>query len=368
MIKEITLDKEVCIEDFRKAVSFISEDILAVSVKGHNLVIEIEDNKGDIDTLIQKIINMSKKFKMISIEIPWYSNEIQNVEYHTLEEFSDITFGFADGVYGFSGAAERLFAFFENKFEEIALAVGAEKRKYPVLLPVDKYQKTGYLKKSPQYAIFCCNIYENMDELENLSQSVDRKKIRGHLKEPQYALSPSACFHSYIEFEGKTLEHNKTISFEQSVFRNEGRFNYGEIGRLQDYHVREIVFFGDEEYVSSQRNRVMTLTKELLESFGLCGTIEKAYDPFVIPKFQKLKKIQMADVSKYEVRLRVAEDKDISAASFNLHGAAFTYPFDIQIDGCENPVTGCVGFGIERWVMAYLAQFGEQATEGREKT
>ena len=36
-------------------------------------------------------------------------------------------------------------------------------------------------------------------------------------------------------------------------FRNEGRFNYSEIGRLMGYHVREIVMIGSADFVSNIR-------------------------------------------------------------------------------------------------------------------
>ena len=73
---------------------------------------------------------------------------------------------------------------------------------------------------------------------------------------------------------------------------------------------------------------------------------------------QKYKTIQLLDNSKYELRLNLSSDKQISTASFNLHGTAFTYPFNIGVSGVEEAVTGCVGFGLERWVIAFLCQFG----------
>lgn len=30
----------------------------------------------------------------------------------------------------------------------------------------------------------------------------------------------------------------------------------------------------------------------------------------------------------------------------------------IKVKGVDNPVSGCVGFGIERWILVFLAQYG----------
>ncbi len=49
--------------------------------------------------------------------------------------------------------------------------------------------------------------------------------------------------------------------------------------------------------------------------------------------------------------------EEMAVASFNLHGFNFTRPFGISVNGTET-VTGCVGFGLERMVLAFLSQFG----------
>lgn len=72
----------------------------------------------------------------------------------------------------------------------------------------------------------------------------------------------------------------------------------------------------------------------------------------------KYKKYQKMEKSKYEVRVSYDKDHTLAAASLNLHGTAFTSPFHIKVKGVDNPVSGCVGFGIERWILVFLAQYG----------
>ena len=52
---------------------------------------------------------------------------------------------------------------------------------------------------------------------------------------------------------------------------------------------------------------------------------------------------------KYELRIPI-KDRDVSIASFNFHGHHFSIPF--KFDNSRKNVSGCVGFGIERWVAA----------------
>jgi seryl-tRNA synthetase len=236
--------------------------------------------------------------------------------------------------------------------------LNAIEKLYPVLLPMEGYEKTGYIKKSPQYAIFCGTINETIEDLEKTSFAIYKKQVNKIINEPEYALSPSACFHTYIEYQDKELSENMVVSFRQNVFRNEGKFNYSEIGRLRDYQVREIVLIGNNRFVIEMRDKIMEATADLMNTLGLKGDISLANDSFVVPKMQMHKKIQRIDKSKYEMHLYVSDKKKISTASFNLHGKAFTSNFNISVKGVEDTVTGCVGFGLHRWIIAFVAQYG----------
>lgn len=356
----IHLDETVDINEFQKAVVFISQDICGVesNSESHSLIIETPD-VVNIEGLKQDIEAMAKKFERIrSRAKSVFHITYSRVYYEDIYNIHEAFHVFEDGLIGLKGVAIFLFDYFDREFEQIAVTIGAKKKRYPVLLPVEGYKKTGYLHNSPQYAMFCSSALENMHELEKLESNVSSDKIFNSLQKPWHALSPSACFHFYIENQNTTLGHKAIFTFRQSVFRNEGRLNYTEVGRLRDYHVREIVFVGDDEFVIQKRVEVIKQSIELLKKWEMNGEILTAFDPFVLPKMQKFKQIQLLENSKYEVRLNVSEHKRISAGSYNLHGTAFTYPFCISVSGIEQAVTGCVGFGLERWVIAFISQYG----------
>lgn len=358
----IKLDETIESKEFSKIVNFISEDILDCRYisDSNELVIECLAN-AKINKITKDIKDLSKKYKVSSIK----SKEIFHSKaliksYKTITDYQKVCYRIGDSAVILKGAALFLFDFFDSEFNNLAMRLGAVPRQYPVLLPVEAYKKTGYLHNSPQYATFCCDARENISMLEALEENIDSEDIFKRLQKPHYALSPSACFHTYLEYQNKKMEEMSVFTFKQNVFRNEGRLNYKQIGRLRDYHVREIVFFGDNAFVTQRRNEAIHYSIELLKKWEMVGEILVASDPFVMPKMQKYKKIQLLENSKYEIRLNVSENEQISAASFNLHGTAFSYPFKISISKVDEVVTGCVGFGLERWVIAFLSQFGAE--------
>ena len=357
---EINIDADVDVDEFRKVVSFVSKDILSYQIVDNIMILEIKEN-SDKERIEFLLTTMSKKYKkIIHEEDVEYFKKNERKYYTDVIEDKQLFMVMGDGLLCLKDKAICLFRFFEHSFAKMAANMGAIEKSYPVLLPVDEYIKTGYISRTPQYAIFCSDVHESIDELNDLSKAIEENRVSSYLNSPQLALSPSACFHTYIEMKNQELEENSIISFTQNVFRNEGRLNYDEIGRLRDYHVREVVFVGDEEFVCSSRKKFLNNIKEFVVNIGLEGKVQVSSDSFVLPKMQKYRKIQMIDNSKYELRLNINEKKDIAVGSFNLHGMAFTSAFNIRVRNCKNAVTGCVGFGIERWVLAFLCQYGKE--------
>lgn len=357
--RSIKLDENVDWVEFKKIIGFVSESIVSYDIKENWINLEMKES-ADIDVIIEQIVDLSHKYianKNLHKDI--FYNNANITQYHTQVE--DI-FYFDDGMISLSNKALFLYEFFNDRFlnmvySEFKGECDIVEKLYPVLLPISAYKKTGYLKRTPQYAMFCCSVCENMNVLNELDKRMENN-YKDIIRNPEYALSPSACFHVYEEYKNATLPNNTIITFTQSVFRNEGRFNFSEYGRMRDYHVREIVFIGDDLFVENSRERMIKASEELIKEMNINATITIAADPFILPKMQKYKKIQMIDKSKYELRMTYDKKNDMSVASFNLHGTAFTSPFNISVMN-KKTVTGCIGYGLERFVLAFLAQYGD---------
>ena len=345
--------------ELNKLIGFASEKIIEFEINNNIINVTIENSeeeiqvKNKIDKLLNKYVNADEITNIELIGNPSRSyygfNEILN---------SRLIHKFGNGQIALKGEAKKLFDYFDSSFAQIAKSYGAIEKVYPALLPISAYQETGYLKTSPQYSIFCSSPYEDIDLLEELNQKVTEDELNNLLSKPSFGLSPSACFHTYLEYNNEELENNTVITFNQNVFRNEGRFCWDDYGRLMDYHVREIVLIGSSEFVVETRNAIIRDIKNLIEDQGILAEFSTASDPFIVPVMQKYKKMQIQEKSKYELKLYCSDTKELACASFNLHGEAFTHPFNINVIGEKPTVSGCIGFGIERWVLSYLAQFG----------
>lgn len=284
----------------------------------------ISRNNNDNTDILESIKNDEKEYL--------YINKV-NCEFHSLDEIlkqGNIVRTENGGVC-LSGISARLFDYFDKVFRKFAHNNDAIEEKYPVLLSKDTLIKTKYLKNYPGNSMY--------------------------VEDSNAVLSPSACFHVYERYKDTVFKDNTSLTFLQNVFRNEKDKN-NEFGRLRDYHVREIVFVGSEEYVDTSINRMINQTSRFMVELGLKGDIESATDLFITPNMNRYKLIQMHNKAKYELRLEYDNNRDISVASFNRHGKTFSHTFNIGVSGVENVVSGCIGYGIERFVMAFLSQYG----------
>lgn len=350
-ILNIRIFPELDVDEYTKAINFVSEKIIDIKKQNESLQILLEDSAdlNEIETAINTLTYKFKKTQTV-LEI-FYENNRKIKKFFDPYENNDNIIYFSNCQIGFNKKGIFLLNYFDNNFKNFALEENAIEKRYPVLMDLKNYLKTGYIKKSPQYVILCSSPKENIKVLENFNECLSYNNGVKQLKEPEFALSPSACFHTYVEYQNQKLKSNTLITFNQNVFRNEGRLNYKEKGRLMDYNVREIVMIGNERYVDQMRKLMMDKTVTFMKKLNLIGNITLASDSFILPKMQLYKTIQIYDKSKYEVHLSTSNNSRISVASFNLHGHAFTDPFNISVKGCNDTVTGCVGFGIQRWVI-----------------
>lgn len=350
--------------DLLRLISFASDEIESIEDQKDELLINLRGGANEDEVLgkIQRVIKHRK------------SSNQQKTKYVTGDAFrsyftdfpDELVKNYGNGLVSLRGEAFRLLCFFDDKFKEIALSLSAEETQYPVLLPIESMAKTGYFRTSPQYSMFVCHPKEDIDELTKVHREVVRGKVTSLVDEPRLTLSPAACFHCYMDLEQANLRQPSIYTFKQKVFRHEGRMNWSGFGRLREYYVREIVFFGDEVFVRDRQNKALELVKRFVEKLGLSARICATSDPFVIPTMQKYKDVQLEEESKLELQLTYDQDDYLAVASFNIHGSAFTTPFEIEVQGIEHPVSGCIGFGLERWVLAFMAQNGSDPARWRE--
>lgn len=168
----------------------------------------------------------------------------------------------------------------------------------------------------------------------------------------KYYLTPAACLHLYPHIKSQTIK-NELITTKARVYRWEDG-NYTEGVRMWDFTVRECVAIGTVSFVKEFLEDFMNKAMDLAKTYNIDAQIVQASDHFYPSKENQLKqRIQLANNLKYELQVNI-DGKIIALASFNYHGFHFSKTFDFDEEG--EIVSGCVGFGIDRWltVINYL--------------
>ncbi|MDF2961679.1 MAG: hypothetical protein K0S39_3414 [Paenibacillus sp.] len=248
-----------------------------------------------------------------------------------------------------------------NRFTEV------KEEAYPAVIHCDTLNKTNHFTSFPEHIHFLTHLREDLDIIESFSQSIREAggwkqdaplDLNANMPTPKFTMNPSTCYHCYEGLQNETLEgEGLVVTAISKCHRFESR-NHSDFGRLLDFSMREIIFVGKPEFVKENRLRSIEYLKELAVEWNVDSLFEIANDPFFTNDFQTKASFQRNQEMKYELRLNIPYiKKSIACSSVNFHSNTFGTAFNIKM-GKRNAVTGCVGFGIERWAFAFLAQYG----------
>ena len=212
----------------------------------------------------------------------------------------------------------------------------------PSLISGEVLEKCGYFETFPQHLSAVCSLKPE-DRTEWNRKNITTNDLAIH----DYYLTPAACVHIYPMLE-KKCEIETCYTTLESVYRYEnGRFQNPE--RLWEFTVREFVFVGSPKYVMEMLDFMQRKALLLAKKYFPEATIEAAYDNFYPSAQNKIKtKMQMANHMKDELVVNY-DNRMIAIASFNYHKFHFSKPF--KFDKNSSIVSGCVGFGLERWLL-----------------
>jgi len=273
------------------------------------------------------------------------------------------------GRVALSGPALRALRAVDEDARRRAVTVyGAREEAYPTLIATHALARCGYLSSFPQSLSVVTHLVEDFDVIEDFRRAheVDpalRTLEPGTFVAPPCCLSPAVCYHCYLGLEGQRLtEGPAVVTAAGKCFRYES-INMVGLDRLWDFTMREIVFVGTEDDVLTHRARGLELAAAQLEAWDLAGHVETANDPFFSAAYAGKSYAQLRGELKYELRLDVAAQGDaaprtLACASFNLHDNFFGRTFSIEASDGAPAFTGCIGWGLERWVLALFAQHG----------
>jgi seryl-tRNA synthetase len=263
------------------------------------------------------------------------------------------------GVYGRGPDFELVRSCFGRVVTDAVADEAPQHMAFPPLLARRELERIGYLKSFPHLAgtIFSFGGDESdaLVQEERASQSEDWSEFQ---RMTDLVLTPAACYPVYpaIASRGPLPPGGVTVDAGGAyVFRNEPS---GDPARLQMFHQREVVRAGEPETVAGWRDRWRDRAVDLLRSVGLDASTDVANDPFFGRSGRLLARSQRAQELKFEVTVPIAGPEPTAVASFNYHQDHFSSLYDLAIEGGGPVHTACLGFGLERIVLALLRAHG----------
>ncbi|XLP22065.1 hypothetical protein ACFMB7_26855 [Bacillus toyonensis] len=271
-----------------------------------------------------------------------------------------------EGIFTFRPPFSDLILFLDQLIVDyVAKPLGAVNEYYPTLISMDTLNKTNHFTSFPHHVLFTQHLEEELTNIDMFTENVRANEgLNADMIKPNdvrttsLVKNPAVCYHCYQSLENKEVPNEgSTITSVGRCSRYESN-NHSDFGRLLDFSMREIIFIGSDEYVKSMREKSIILLKEFLNLWEIDSFLENANDPFFTNDY-KVKSFFQRDLDmKYELKFKIPYlNSSISVSSSNYHGNVFGQAFSIKNNN-EFASTSCMAFGLERWIFAFLAQYG----------
>jgi seryl-tRNA synthetase len=285
----------------------------------------------------------------------------------TILEAEDRTEGLAETLFrpsGIDGLHART-GLYEQVVEGLQALVtrhreaGAEVLRFPPVMSRRNLEKSGYLHSFPHLLGAVCCLHGGEAEIR---AAVERPAKDGgwtaSLAPTDLVLAPAACYPIYPLAAERGTVPAKGLIFDVACdcFRHEPSRN---LDRMQSFRMREYVFIGAPEQVTTFRALWIERAQGIARQLGLTHQVAGASDPF----FGRVGKImavsQMEQALKLEMLIPVRSAEDPTACmSFNCHRDHFGATWGLRSEDGTVAHTGCVAFGIDRLALALFAQHG----------
>jgi seryl-tRNA synthetase len=270
------------------------------------------------------------------------------------------------GSFGRNAVFEDVLARFDGLIGQLAKDDAAELFVFPPVIDRTIIEKTAYLDSFPNLAGTVFSFFGNEREAKALSAKVNEGQPWADTQGmTEVCLNPAACYPIYPTMTGALPENGRLITMFQWVYRHEPSM---EPTRMQSFRVREFVRAGNPESVVKWRDMWLQRGVDLLESLGLPAKPDVAADPFFGRSGKMLANAQIDQKLKFEVLIPViSAEKPTACCSFNYHQDKFGEVFGIRTADDQVAHTACLGFGLERCVMALFKTHGFRPQDWPEK-
>jgi seryl-tRNA synthetase len=260
-----------------------------------------------------------------------------------------------NGQAGYGGTLLALSRALDRVFLSWAAEWQAAEYVFPPFLPARELAKIDYLGSFPHLATFPVTLDSDEENLERFVQTQRETRLPVPLLKTtpvRDVLTPAACYHVYIHLQGQTLAQPRFVTTRANCFRREER--YEPLERQWGFSMREIVCVGASEVVKGFLEAMQGRLEAFFQEAKWPVRFLTATDPFFKPATSLKAFAQRLDPVKAEM---VFEDR-LAIGSVNFHRNYFGEAFGIRC-GDKDAFSGCVAFGVERWMSAVCKHFGD---------
>jgi len=288
---------------------------------------------------------------------------------------------FAPGQWLYTPPIAHLIRSFEKVFiDNVLKPLGFIEIISPKIDPLEIGVKTGHLKGTPHQMLFASQpISYNVDDFDewidivSVLDEAPPDELKKFLKPPTYFLCFAQCEPFYWFFGNEIIDVKKLPIkwFDRSgpSFRWESGGLRG-LERLVEFHRIEITWMGEPEQVIEIRNKLLERYEHFMDKILDLEWRWAWVTPFYLVHAGEIEEetaeidINQPGTIDFEVWLpykgpREDEHAWLEIGNISIHGTKYSDSFKIHHQSKDKSIwTACSGFGVERWLLSFLAQKG----------
>ncbi|MFO1319484.1 MAG: aminoacyl--tRNA ligase-related protein [Burkholderiales bacterium] len=237
-----------------------------------------------------------------------------------------------------------------RRFDQIVLgradARGCRETAYPALTPVADLERIDYFRNFPHLGLGVAAIDPACVASVPLETEGDVRRVPADALQCAHHFLPSAaCYPVYSTLRDRQLRTAHRVCVLQRCFRNET--HYEGLVRLRGFTMRELVVVGTRDDVLDFVGTEKRWIGRLALALGLDLEVRAASDPFFDPGGTRAKMQQL-----FPVKEEFVFEGDVAVSSVNSHRNFFGERWNIRVADGTCAFSGCVAFGLERWLHA----------------
>ncbi len=342
---------------------------------------EEELSKNYVDRIInrvnEKIEAQYYEGKEEMWELEWESEKKEMVwekdPTETMQERGWIKRGPSKGKWFYRPKAAKIIKTMEKiALEEVLRPLGFQEIMESMMVPFDVWLETGHMEGIPNEAYYISEPKtRNPDEWEEIvdeikiTQNVPREKLDEMVEAPDAGVCYAQCPVIYWSFRNETIaeESLPVLVFDRTSpsTRYESGGRHG-MERVDEFHRIEPVYIGTKDQLLDLKEKLIERYKHVFEEVMDIEWRMAKVEPFYLQQAEGEKKEEESGLGTIDFEAYLPfrgprEDSEwLEFQNLSIF-RKYTEAFNIKSQK-EKLLSGCSGIGIERWVVAFLAQKG----------